>query len=72
MKSVIGCLIVNGPWWATAGPAYAAAGAQAAKVVGQEEEEQEEEEEEKEEEEEQEEENTLTLGLKSVLWVTQD
>ena len=27
MKSVIGCLIVNGPWWATAGPAYAAAGA---------------------------------------------
>ena len=68
MKSVIGCLIVNGPWWATAGPAYAAAGAQAAKVVGQEEEEQEE----QQEEEEEEEENTLTLGLKSVLWVTQD
>ena len=69
MKSVIGCLIVNGPWWATAGPAYAAAGAQAAKVVGQEEEEKEEKEEEEQEEEE---EDTLTLGLKSVLWVTQD
>ena len=68
MKSVIGCLIVNGPWWATAGPAYAAAGAQAAKVVGQKEEEQEEEE----KKEEQEEEDALTLGLKSVLWVTQD
>ena len=70
MKSLIGCLIVNGPWWATAGPAYAAAGAQAAKVVGQEEEEKEEKEEEEQEEEE--EEDTLTLGLKSVLWVTQN